>query len=150
MANSYINCLIHVVFSTKGREKTITPDIQERLWPYMGGLARERGIKALAIGGTEDHVHLLLSVPSTISISKAVQEIKGLSSKWVHEAFPALQKFAWQEGYGAFSVSASQKQRTIDYIAGQKEHHRKRTFKEEYLAFLKKNDIEYDERYLWG
>ncbi len=150
MANSFINCLMHVVFSTKNREKLINSELQERLWPYMGGLARERGIKALVIGGTDDHIHMLLSFPSTISIADAVKGKKGISSKWVHDTIPTRSRFAWQEGYGAFSVSASHQQKTIDYIANQKEHHRKKTFKEEYLAFLKKNNIEYNERYVWG
>ncbi|MEJ2050781.1 MAG: IS200/IS605 family transposase [Calditrichota bacterium] len=150
MANSYTNILIHFIFSTKNREKIITEKFQERLHPYMGGIARENNMKALAIGGVEDHVHLLISLPPTLPIAKAIQLIKGGSSKWVHDTFPALKKFKWQQGYGAFSVSVSQVENTIAYILGQREHHRKKTFQEEYIAFLKKHNVEYDQRYIWG
>jgi putative transposase len=150
MANSYTNILIHFIFSTKNREKIITEKFQERLHPYMGGIARENNMKALAIGGVEDHVHLLISLPPTLPIAKAIQLIKGGSSKWVHDTFPALKKFKWQQGYGAFSVSVSQVENTIAYILGQREHHRKKTFQDEYIAFLKKHNVEYDQRYIWG
>jgi REP element-mobilizing transposase RayT len=106
-------------------------------------------MKALEIGGVEDHAHVLLSLPSTIPVSKALQLIKGGSSKWVHETFPEHRLFAWQEKYGAFSVSVSQLDGVIQYIKGQEEHHRKMTFQEEFLALLKKHRIEFDERYLW-
>jgi putative transposase len=105
-------------------------------------------MKALAIGGTEDHVHAWLSLPGMMSFAKAVQLIKGGSSKWVHDTFPD-EKFQWQEGYGAFSVSASQVSKTIAYINNQKEHHRKRSFKEEFLELLNKHGIEYDARYVF-
>jgi REP element-mobilizing transposase RayT len=150
MANSYISCYLHVVFSTKNRRPLIDSDLQKRLWPYLGGIARENGIKALSIGGISDHVHLLLSLPSTITIAKSVQLIKGGSSKWIHETFPVKKDFAWQEGYGAFSINISIIEETIKYIERQEEHHRKRSFKEEYFDFLKKHGIEYDERYVLG
>lgn len=150
MAHSYTHILIHYIFSTKNREKIITTELQERLWSYMGGIARENNMKALAIGGIEDHVHLLISLPPTSSVSKAIQLIKGGSSKWVHDTFPNLKYFKWQEGYGAFSVSISHIADTVAYIKRQKDHHRKKTFQEEYIAFLKKHEIDYDERYVWG
>jgi REP element-mobilizing transposase RayT len=103
----------------------------------------------LEIGGVEDHVHLLLSLPATLPVSKAMQLIKGGSSKWVHETFPDQRLFAWQEEYGAFSVSVSQLEKTAGYIRGQPEHHRKQTFQDEFLMLLKKHGVEYDERYLW-
>ncbi len=106
-------------------------------------------MQAREIGGMEDHIHILLSVPSTISISKAMQLIKGGSSKWLHETFTEQREFAWQEEYGAFSVSVSQLDRTVNYIKGQEAHHRKMTFQEEFLTWLKKHRVEYDERYLW-
>ena len=106
-------------------------------------------MKALAIGGTDDHLHALLSLPGMMSFAKAVQLIKGGSSKWVHDTFPRLEKFQWQEGYGAFSVSASQVPKTIAYINNQKAHHRKRSFKEEFLELLNKHGIEYDSRYIF-
>lgn len=106
-------------------------------------------MRALEIGGVEDHVHLLLSLPATMPIAKAMQLIKGGSSKWVHETFPEQRLFAWQVKYGAFSVSASQLDTVVRYIQGQEEHHRKQTFKEEFVTLLVKHGIEYDERYLW-
>src|SRR4030066_1287802 len=99
MTNSYISLYVHIVFSTKERQDMITPDLQNRLWAYMGGIARENNMKALSIGGMQDHVHVLLSLPATLPVSKAVQLIKGGSSKWIHDTFAGLRKFAWQEGY---------------------------------------------------
>jgi putative transposase len=128
----------------------ITAPLQERLWPFMGGIAREHGMKALVVGGVEDHAHLLLSLPTTISLSKAIQQIKGASSKWIHDTFPEHRDFGWQEGYGAFSIGISQVDNTLSYIRSQPEHHQKKTFQEEFLAFLKSYGIEYDERYIWG
>lgn len=150
MAHSYICAYMHYVFSTKSRQKIITPDLERRLWPYMGGIARENKMKALAIGGVEDHVHLLISLPSTLAIAKAIQLIKGGSSKWVTDTFPSHRDFEWQEGYGAFSISVSRVEKTIAYIKNQKEHHRTQTFEEEYKAILRKHGIDYDERYLFG
>lgn len=150
MAHSYISVYIHYVFSTKYRQEIILPEYQERIWTYMGGIARENNMKALIWGGVEDHAHGLLSLPSTITISKAIQLVKGGSSTWISDTFPELKDFNWQVGYGAFSVHVSAVERTINYIKNQKEHHKKKTFKEEYLAILKKHNIEYDERYLWG
>ena len=149
MSHSYISNLMHCTFSTKDRYPFIDADLEERLWPYLGGIARENRMKALAIGGIEDHAHALLSLPGTMSFAKAVQLIKGGSSKWIHDTFPRLQKFGWQEGYGAFSVSASQVPNTIAYINNQKEHHRKRTFQEEFLDLLQRHGIEYDSRYVF-
>lgn len=150
MAHSYVSLMVHYVFSTKNRQRIITPDLEERLWPYMGGIARENKMKALAIGGIEDHAHVFLSLPSTLSISKAIQLIKGGSSKWVSETFPTHRDFEWQEGYGAFSVSISHVDDTIAYVNKQLEHHRQQTFEQEYRAILKRHGIAYDERYLLG
>jgi putative transposase len=141
---------MHYVFSTKDRSKIITPELKERLWPYIGGIARENKMRALAVGGTADHVHILLSIPSATPIAKAIQLIKGNSSKWISDTFPGLGDFAWQEGYGAFSISVSGIDETIAYIQSQDEHHRRRTFQEEFLAFLRKHNIAYDERYIRG
>ena len=106
-------------------------------------------MKAIEVGGVEDHVHALLSLPATMAISKAAQLIKGGSSKWVHETFPEYRLFNWQEKYGAFGVSVSQVDNVVDYIRNQPAHHRKMTFQEEFLELLKKHRIEFDERYLW-
>jgi putative transposase len=133
MTNSYISLHIHVIFSTKGRQPMIVPELQNRLWAYIGGIARENSMKALSIGGTGDHAHVLLSLPATLPVSKAVQLIKGGSSKWVHDTYADLQRFAWQEGYGAFSVNVSLLEETVRYIEGQAEHHRRKTFQEEYV-----------------
>src|SRR5215212_1356019 len=113
----------------------------------MGGIARQNDMKAIEIGGMPDHVHILLSLPSTLSIAKALQLIKGGSSKWVHDTFPEHRLFGWQAKYGAFSVS--QLETIIGYIKRQEEHHRKMTFQEEFLALLKKHQVGYDEKYLW-
>jgi putative transposase len=146
---SYISSHFHCVFSTKERRPFITPALRERLWPFLGGIARKNQMTALEIGGMDDHVHILLSLSSTLSIAKALQLIKGGSSKWVHETFPEQRLFGWQENYGAFTVSVSQLDKIIKYIKGQVEHHRKMTFQEEFLALLERHRIQYDERYLW-
>jgi REP element-mobilizing transposase RayT len=139
--HSFNSCLMHCVFSTKERRPWLTPAIRERLWPYLGGIARQNAMKALAIGGAADHSHLLLSLPAALSVSKALQLLKGNSSKWLRETFPELrrQDFAWQEGFGAFSIGVSGLDDTIRYIQTQEEHHRRRNFREEYEIFLKKH-----------
>jgi REP element-mobilizing transposase RayT len=114
----------------------------------LGGIARENGMKALIVGGVEDHVHLLVSLPAVLSVAKAVQLLKGNSSKWIHETFPERWAFAWQEGYGAFSIGASGVDDTITYIRNQAVHHRRRTFKEELVLFLKKHGLQWEERML--
>ena len=149
MSHSFVSQLLHCVFSTKERRHLITPELQPRLFQYMGGIARENKIKLMAAGGVSDHVHLLISMPSTISISKAMQLIKGGSSKWIHETFSEHQLFEWQEGYEAFSIGVGDIDRTVNYINNQAEHHGKMDFKTEFLMFLKKHDIEYDERYIF-
>ena len=147
---SYVASYVHCVFGTKGRQKLITSTLQERLWPFMGGIAREHKMTALMIGGMEDHVHLLLSLPATMTVAKAMQLIKGGSCKWIHECFPEQRHFLWQEQYGAFSVSVSQLDTIIHYIQSQPEHHRSKSFAEEFVALLKRHRITYDERYLWN
>src|SRR6266480_676342 len=125
--HSYTSCLVHCVWSTKNREPCLSPDLRGRLSPYLGGIAKQNQMKTLAIGGVADHVHVLISLPATISVSKAMQLLKGNSSKWIHETFPELRSFAWQEGYGAFSISVSGIDETRAYIRDQEEHHRART-----------------------
>jgi REP element-mobilizing transposase RayT len=150
MGHSFTSSLYHCAFSTKERRPCITAELQSRLWPFLGGIARENRMVAPAVGGVEDHIHILLSLPSTMSIAKAIQLLKAGSSLWLHEMFPEQRGFAWQEGYGAFSLSVSQAERTKSYIESQAEHHRKKTFQEEFLTFLKKHNMDYDERYVWG
>ena len=146
---SYVSSYFHCVFGTKERRRLITPELRARLWPFLGGIARQNKMKAIEIGGVEDHIHILLLLPPTIPIAKAMQLIKGGSSKWIHDTFPEQDDFAWQEKYGAFSVSVSQLENIVGYIQGQEKHHRRMTFQEEFAALLKKHRIEYDERYLW-
>src|SRR5712692_5237174 len=150
MSHRYESLLVHGIFSTKNRKPLIAKDVSPRLWAYIGGICRTNGFKALAVGGVEDHAHILLSLPATLSVAKAIQLIKGGSSKWVHDTFPVHRGFAWQEGYGAFSIGVSQIEAAIAYIQSQPEHHRTKTFEEEFLGFLKKHGIEYDPRYVWG
>jgi len=128
----------------------ITPDLQPRLFAYLGGIAKTHGMSALAVGGVSDHVHLLLAVPATLPVAKAIQLIKGGSSKWVHDTFPGCQQFAWQEGYGAFSIGISQVERTRRYIEEQEAHHRQYTFEEEFTGFLARHGIQYDPQHVWG
>lgn len=136
MANTYTCLHYHIIFSTKNRQRWISPDIEERLWSYLGGIAVTNGMTPLKNGGIEDHVHIVVGMPPTMAPSKAVQLLKGGSSLWIHETFPELAEFAWQEGYGAFTVSKSQLPDLIEYVKNQREHHRTRTFQEEYRAFL--------------
>jgi len=150
MANTYTSLHYHIVFSTKNREHYIKKEVRERIWAFLGGIARENKLKALCVGGTADHIHILLMAPPAMALSKMVQLLKGGSSKWIHETFPEMRGFAWQDGYGAFTVSKSQLPDIVRYIQGQEEHHRGKTFQEEYVAFLQKHGIEYDERYVWG
>ena len=150
MANTYTSLYYHVVFSTKNRVRCIGREIEGRVWAYIGGVARQHRMTALQVGGYEDHVHALVMAPPSLAPSQAVQFLKGESSKWMHGEFPTLRDFAWQDGYGAFTVSRSNLPEVVRYIQAQREHHRKRSFQEEYLEFLQRHGVEYDERYVWG
>ena len=136
---------MHCVWSTKEREPWLTPELRKRLWPYLGGIAKQNQMKALAVGGPSDHVHVLLSLPSTLSIGKAMQLLKGNSSKWLRETFPKMHSFVWQKGYGAFSVSISGVDATVAYIRNQAEHHRTHSFRHEYAAMLRKHGLAFEE-----
>jgi putative transposase len=142
MSHSHICCLVHVVFATAERRSGIRDEMRERLHAYLGGIGRENGIQILAVGGVSDHVHLLLSLPRTVSVAKAVQLLKSGSSKWIHESFPESRNFAWQEGYGAFSVGVSQRAPTVKYIEAQVEHHKRISFADELKKFLAAHGIE--------
>ena len=150
MANTYTSLHYHFIFSTKNRESWIVPDIEQRIWAFIGGIARTHRMTALQAGGIEDHIHALVNAPPTIAPFQIAQFLKGESSKWIHEEFAAMRDFGWQDGYGAFTVSKSNIPEVIRYIQNQREHHRTKTFQEEYLDFLRKNGIQYDEQYLWG
>lgn len=150
MAGKHISLLVHFIWSTAGREPWIGEDWCERLRAYIAGIARNKNARLLAAGGMHDHIHLYASLPSTISLAEFVNAVKSNSSRWVHETFPNRRGFAWQEGYGAFSVSKSEEPNVIKYIRDQKEHHQKHNFKDEFLRFLERYEIDYDECYLWG
>lgn len=148
MANTYSSIFYHLVFSTKHREKLIDAEIENRVWAYIGGIARKHKLTALQIGGIENHIHALVLSPPIHSPSQIAQFLKGDSSKWIHEEFRHLYKFAWQDGYGAFSVSKSKVPAVIEYIKNQREHHAKETFEDEYRKLMRWHGVEYDERYL--
>jgi putative transposase len=149
MPGTYSQILLHVVFSTKQREHWITPTVAERLYPYLGGLVRAEKGTLFDIGGVEDHVHLYLRWRPDAAVSDLMRVVKARSSKWVHETFPDLGRFAWQEGYSVFTVSKSQEEAVKNYIAGQHEHHQKEDFQSELLWLLRKHEVEYDERYVF-
>ena len=150
MANTYTSLHYHLVFSTKNRQPFLVEAIRDRVFAYLGGIARKNGINALEIGGVADHVHLLLSIPAPLLVSKAVQLLKGGSSHWLKETFPNINDFAWQDGYAAFTVGQSRLDDIRAYIRSQPEHHRTKTFVQEYRGFLARHHVEYDERYLLG
>ena len=145
MPHTHTNLLAHIIF----RVALISPDLNAQLHAYMGGIVRELGGKAYIINGTNDHVHLLLNLPPSLSLSDAVRVIKANSSRWMKEQSGAG-KFGWQPGYAAFSVSRSNVKAVSAYIARQEEHHRKVSFSDEYVLFLKRHGIEFEERFLWG
>ncbi|HEV8140875.1 MAG TPA: IS200/IS605 family transposase [Pyrinomonadaceae bacterium] len=150
MANTYTSLHYHFTFSTKNREPWISEEIESRVWAYIGGIARAHKMTALQIGGVEDHIHAVVVAPPSLSPSQMAQCLKGDSSKWIHEEFPKLRGFDWQDGYGAFTVRKSQLPDVIQYVKNQRAHHHKNSFQQEYLELLKKHGVNYDERYLWG
>jgi putative transposase len=150
VANTYSALYYHVIFSTRNRVAYLAPEIESRVWEYIGGVARSHRMTALQVGGVDDHIHALIMAPPSIAPSQIAQYLKGGSSKWIHETFPELHDFAWQEGYGAFTVSKSNLESVIGYIQQQREHHQKMSFQQEYLEFLQKHEIDYDERFVWG
>ena len=149
MAQSYVNLNYHIVFSTKNRVPLITGEYESRLHEYIGGIVRSQGGVAIAIGGIADHVHLLARMRQVEALSDMIRECKAGASGWMHDVFPELRDFAWQNGYGAFSVSQSLVPNVREYINHQHEHHSKRSFTQEFIALLKAHEIEFDERYLF-
>ena len=148
MPHTYICAHIHYVFSTKNRVHGIPPRVQPDLWAYIGGIARADAAKALAVGGSDNHAHVLLGLPSIMSIATAVERIKGASSRWLRQEHGV--RCEWQEGYSAFTVSASQLPRTIQYINSQPEHHQRLSFEDEFLSLLRKHQIAYDAKLVFG
>lgn len=149
MANTYSQISIHCVFTVKGRENIITCDWRDALHKYISGIITGNGAKSLAVGGWKDHVHIFFGMPVTTCIADFMSIIKASSSKWINEQRFTSGKFQWQSGYGAFSHSRSQRDGVIKYILKQEEHHRFKTFREEYLKMLSEFEVEYDEKYLF-
>jgi REP element-mobilizing transposase RayT len=148
MAHTLTNLLFHVIFGTKDRVPSIDDDVRGSLHAYIGGIVRESNGIAIVVNGTADHLHALIKLPPTLAISDAMRVVKTNSSKWMHEEKRRM-KFAWQSGYAAFTVSESGARAVRAYIDHQEEHHRKKTFAEEYIEFLEKNHIPYDPRYVF-
>ena len=149
MAQTLVSLIAHVIFSTKNREPFITPEIELELFAYVGGIRKNHESRLLDAGGTVDHVHLLISQSKNVSLSSLMKDVKKDSSSWIKTKGRQFRNFHWQHGYGAFSIGRSEISDLKKYIASQKEHHRKRTFKEELIAFFDEYGIAYDERYLW-
>ncbi|HZR30258.1 MAG TPA: IS200/IS605 family transposase [Terriglobales bacterium] len=147
MSHTYARNYVHLIFSTRERHRKLLAPIRPDLWAYMGGIAREYGIHMLAIGGTEDHMHILIGLPPKLSLAHAMRAIKANSSKWMNENGHL---FAWQEGYAAFSVSVSNLANVTKYIENQAVHHAKKSFEEEFCGFLVRNGIEFDSKYVFG
>src|SRR4051794_20896107 len=150
MAQTLVSLLVHIIFSTKNREQLITPEIEPELFAYIGGILKNHESCLLAAGGTNDHVHLLISQSKKIALSSLMKDVKKDSSSWIKTKDRRFRNFQWQDGYGAFTIRQADISALNKYIAGQKEHHRKRTFKEELIAFLDEYGMKYDERYLWS
>ena len=149
MAKTYTQVSIHCVFAVKGRENFITKDFRDRLHSYMSGILKNDDAYPLAVGGWLDHVHVFFELAMTATISHLMQMLKATSSKWINDNNLVKGKFHWQEGYGAFSYSRSQRNSVIQYIMNQETHHATKTFREEYLALLKNFEIEFDDKYLF-
>jgi len=149
MANTYTQIYIQIVFAVKGRENLISKNNRDELQKFMTGIITNRGQKLLAIYCMPDHTHVLVGLKPNIAISDLIRDIKSGSSKFINDQKWIRGKFNWQEGFGAFSYSKSQLNNVINYILNQEEHHHKKTFKEEYIEFLEKFEIEYDEKYLF-
>lgn len=148
MASTHLSLHYHIIFSTKDRSPTIASEWRDRLHAYLGGVIKNVEGVPEAIGGVADHVHLLIGLRATARLSDVVRDLKAVSSRWVHDEV-GDRGFSWQEGYGAFTVSASQLEAVKVYIAGQESHHQRRSFQEEYLELIKRSGVKYDERYIW-
>jgi len=150
MSHSYSSNRVHLIFSTKERRKCLTDELQPKLWAYMAGIAHNQGFEAMNVGGVTDHVHALLLLPPTLPLAKAVQFLKGSSSHWINEVRACDGPFAWQEGYAAFSISASQTAEVVRYIQNQRTHHEKKSFEVEFVEFLKKCGVAFDPAHVLG
>lgn len=149
MAQSLSRIYIHIIFSTYGRVNCLSPSVMPQLWKYLAGVCQAVNCLPVKIGGTGDHVHILCELSRDITIQNLVRDLKSSSSKWLSSAVPDVQYFNWQKGYGAFSINPSEKSVVVNYIENQYEHHRSRSFQEEFMIFLKKYEADYNEKYLW-
>jgi putative transposase len=149
MPQSFGALYFHLIFSTKNRIPLITPELQPRLYEFIGGTLSKRKCCLLAASGIADHIHLLASLSRESSVADTIRDIKSISSGWIHTEFPRSSDFAWQSGYAAYSVSYSNLDSVRIYLANQAEHHRIKSFQQEYIEFLTRHDMEYDERYIW-
>ena len=150
MAQTLVSLMVHVIFSTRNREAFITPEIEPELFAYVGGILKNHESRLLDAGATADHIHLLVSQSKNVSLSSLMKDVKKDSSSWIKTKGNQFRNFHWQDGYGAFSIGKSDIRELKRYIAGQKEHHRKRTFQEELIELLEDYGVAYDERYLWN
>jgi len=149
MAHTFTNLLIHAVFSTAGRAPFLADAIRPDVHAYIGGILRELRASPIAIGGTNDHVHLLVRLPADLAVADCMRVVKTNTSRWAKERWPERPRFSWQGGYGAFSVSESRRAAVIHYIESQEEHHRRISFQDEFLKLLRNHGVEFDERYVW-
>ena len=149
MGQSLVKNYLHLVFSTKHRQPLIHPPVEAELHAYLGGICNRLECQCIKVGGYTDHIHILCMLSKKIALMKLVEEVKSHSSKWIKTRGTEYASFYWQDGYGAFSVNPSEVDAVIAYIDGQHEHHKKRTFQDEYRAFLKKYAVDYDERFVW-
>jgi REP element-mobilizing transposase RayT len=149
MANTYSQLTVHVIFAVKHRENILTSKFRPELFKYISGIITNVGAKSLAVGGYTDHVHVLAGIPPVLSVADLVKTIKSNSSKWINENGLVVGKFQWQEGYGAFSCSNDHRNNSIRYIMAQEEHHKKKTFREEYLNLLNEMEVDFDKKYVF-
>ena len=149
MGQSLVQNYIHIIFSTKHRQPLITGAVEQELHAYLGGICNRLECQVIKVGGYVDHIHILCKLSKKIKLIKLIEEVKSHSSKWIKTKGDEFENFYWQDGYGAFSVNPSQVGIVVDYIDYQHEHHRRKSFQDEYRAFLKKYKVDYDERYLW-
>jgi putative transposase len=149
MPQSLSKVILHIIFSTKDRQPWLDTDVRPRMHAYLATVCRDLGAELVRVGGVRDHVHIVTTLPRTLSQAQFIEQIKKASSKWVKDLDAQYRGFFWQRGYGAFSVSPSQLDGMLQYVDAQQEHHRTRTFQEEYRALLRRHGIDFDERYIW-
>jgi putative transposase len=149
MPQSLSKVILHIIFSTKNREPWLDSGVRLRMHAYLATVCRDLGVDFVQVGGVSDHVHIVTTLPRTLSQAQLVEQIKKTSSKWIKELNASYRGFFWQRGYGVFSVSPSQLEAVLQYVNAQPEHHRTRTFQEEYRELLRRHGLDFDERYVW-